>query len=362
MTRSAPFPNPRDGAPGAAAAVPTSYVTVGEITAAVGPLTTTNADLAERFGRPADLITRKIGIETRPLAPPDMDPKDLAIQAARPLFESPDFDPTRLSLIITASSSVNQVCPPVSCEVLAAMAATREGVPSVMAFDIMATCPGWLYALALACDHLHQPANRLRTALLITTEIFTQGLDPEDFASWASFGDAATATLVYGPDCPINLVPTDAAAGTFIQMLRPHTFAKPDTAQTLWGPPLRTSRYLKMNGPGMRAESMPAMALAMQEAATAAGLSTADLDALFAHQSNYKILADLASTLQMPPDHLPSNLPWRGNTSSCALPLLLHDVRAGLVEGCALRPGQTLGFTSFGGGFTSAAAVGRVLG
>lgn len=332
-------------------------VVIGEIAAAVGPLTTTNEDLARRFGRPADLITRKIGIESRPLAPPDMDPKDLAILAARPLFENPAFDPARLSLIITSSSSINQVCPPVSCEVLAAMAAAREGVPSVMAFDIMATCPGWLYALSLVCDHLNQPGNRARTALVLTTEIFTQGLDPDDFAAWASFGDAAAATLVYGPDYE-----REPAGAGFLQMERPLTFARPDTADTLWGPPLRTSRFLRMNGPGMRAESMPAMAAALQAALEERELSTADLDAVFAHQSNYKILADLASFLEVAPERLPSNLAWRGNTSSCALPLLLHDSRAGLVEGFDLTTDQMVGFTSFGGGFTSASAIARVLG
>jgi 3-oxoacyl-[acyl-carrier-protein] synthase-3 len=368
-------------------------VTIGPITIATGALATTNDDLAERFGRPSDVIYRKIGIHSRPLAAPDMAPKDLATQATLKLFDNPVFNPADLAVIITASSSVLQVCPPVSCEVLAAITARRPDTPPVMAFDIMATCPGWLYAIALATDHLHQPRNRAKTALIITTEIFTQGLAEDDFGAWASFGDAATATVLYGPDvrleqpmpppalmtAPPGTAPDTAPGHPYIAIDRPLTFARPDTVGALWGPPLRTTKFMHMDGPAMRAESMPTMALALREALADAELTAADLDLVLAHQSNQRILADLAAELPFDPVSMPTNLPYRGNTSSSALPLLIHDMRAASAAPASqaqdyllvpnqpgatpapLMRGQNVGFTSFGGGFTYAAAIGKVL-
>lgn len=340
---------------------PAPAVTVGPVSVAVGGLTTTNEALAERFERAPEVILRKIGIESRPLAPADMTPKALALEAVAPLLDDRGFDPAALAMIVTTSSSITQVCPPVSCEVLSAIARRFPATPPAMAFDILATCTGWLYALSLVSDHLHQPAHRAGAALIVTTEIFTQGLADDDFAAWASFGDAATATLVYGPDAP------QGARPGFIQVRRPVNFARPDTQGALWGPPLRMAERMKMDGYAVRQHSMPAMAEALRAALADAGLSAGELRAVFAHQSNHRILAELAAELGVDPALVPSNLRFRGNSSSSALPLLLHDLRTaesaapGAVVGSLPAAGSLVGFTAFGGGFTFGAAIGRML-
>jgi len=335
-------------------------VTVGPITAVTGSLTTTNEALAERFGTSPEVIFRKIGIESRPLAAPGVAPKHLAIDAARKLFDHPGFDSQSLAAIVTASSSITQVCPPVSCEVLAVITKELGPPPPLMAFDIMATCAGWLYALQFVCDHLHQPANRARTALVITTEIFTLGLDENDFGAWASFGDAACATLVYGPDCELPSQ-MDGQVAPLISVRRPLNFSRADTDGALWGPPLGTPDRMKMNGSALRQVNMPAMAEALRAAVADAGLATGELDAILAHQSNLRILNDLAAELGISPEIMPHNLKHRGNTSSCALPLLIHDLRQSRPAPSFLEAGSRLGFTTFGGGFTFSGAVGQVL-
>ncbi len=120
------------------------------------------------------------------------------------------------------------------------------------------------------------------------------------------------------------------------------------------------------------------MAKGLRAALTKAGLSADDLRLILAHQSNHRVLADLAAEMGVPADIMASNLRLRGNTSSSALPLLLHDIRTagpvvpvgtdrnaystatnGVSE--ALLPGSYLGFTAFGGGFTYGGAIGQVL-
>lgn len=358
-------------------------LTVGPIAIATGERTTTNDDLAARFGTTPEVILRKIGIQSRPLAPVDLPPKELALQAARQLFESPDFDAARLGLIITSSSTVGQVCPPVSCEILAEITRRHPQAPHPMAFDIMATCTGWLYALSIATDHLHQPGNRDKFALISTTEMFSLGFADDDFAVWASFGDVATATAVYGPGYDISTIPalhkTQAPDGAMIditglppQLLhitRPLNFAKPDTTGALWGPPAYTSYKLRMDGRELRNQSMPAMLHGLNAALAASEFTPADIDILLAHQSNQRVLVDVANELNLDPRQVPTNLLYRGNTSSSALPLLIHDMRIGqtTIPGQAGKletgfpPGATIALTAFGGGYTYGAATGQVI-
>src|SRR5690606_5509459 len=87
----------------------------------------------------------------------------------------------------------------IACHVLGNLQRYRPEIKAP-AFDILATCSGWLYGLQLAHDHLQQPGSRRSAALVITTEMLSPLVAPEDFGSCISFGDASTATLVFGPD------------------------------------------------------------------------------------------------------------------------------------------------------------------
>lgn len=331
-------------------------ITIGPIGIAAGQGLHTNGDLAERFNTAPEVITRKTGIESRPIAGPDVRPKDLALQAVESLRAGAEFDPSALAMIIVSSSSISQVCPPVACEILAAISA-RGPVPSqIMAFDIMATCTGWLYGLTLACDYLDRPAMTGRTALIVTTEIFSQGIRADDFGAQVSFGDAATATLVWRE--------SPAATGVvgqtgWMRMRRPLCFSAPDKAGALWGPPLNMDAKMKLNGSALREASLPALVEGLEAALADAGLVPADLSAILAHQSNHRVLADLAAAMGVPANLMATNLRNRGNTSSSALPLLIHDLRQHQPE--MFASGANVGFTAFGGGFTYGGAIAKVL-
>lgn len=337
------------------------FITIGDISVAVGELCLTNDELAERFGTTPEAIFRKIGIESRCLVAPDVTPIDLALRAVEELIVNPAFDPADISMIIVASSSIAQVCPSVACEVLAHIQKRRPSAPDIMAFDILATCTGWLYGLTLACDHLNYGPFRKKGVLLLTTEVFSQGIARDDFGAQVSFGDAATATVVWGPEAQ----PSAVLGKGYLHMKRPHCFARADNEGALWGPPLNIDAKLKMDGHGLRQAVLPAMAQGLRVALADAGLGVGDLGLIVAHQSNQRVLNDLAAEMGVAANVMASNLRFRGNTSSSALPLLLHDLRQAGTDSNAyptlLKPGSDIGFTAFGGGFTYGGAVAKVL-
>ena len=332
--------------PGSAA----SLAVIGAIASATGSLRLTNDELSQRFDMPASEIHRKIGITSRPVAPAGTTPADLAWQAVQQLLESGDLQPDQLSQIIVSTSTVNRVCPSIACDILARIQ-QQHPQTRAMAFDMLATCTGWLYALRLAGDHLQHNAYRHGVALVVTTELLSPLVNPEDFGTSISFGDAATATLVHGPDAP------RPAVAAPIALHPPEVTAMGDSEQSIMVPAMNCTDKITMNGRAVRQLTVPAMAGMVQTALTHAGLTTADLAAVLAHQSNHRILADLAAALDLPADKVPSNMNHLGNTSSCTLPLLLADLR----RQSTLQPGSHIGFTAFGGGYTFGAAVGKVL-
>ena len=71
-----------------------------------------------------------------------------------------------------------------------------KGEAMVQAFDINAACSGYLYALQAGYDYLQsRPHGRV---MVVTTEVLSPLLDPDDFDTAILFGDASSATMLYG--------------------------------------------------------------------------------------------------------------------------------------------------------------------
>lgn len=329
-----------------------NQVIVGPIATAVGTERTTNEELAGRFGTTPEVLLRKTGIESRPRAAAGVGPRDLALSAAEQLISQPAFDPTALSMVMISSSTIGQACPSVACDVLSLIQERHPQQPDAMAFDLLATCAGWLYGIKLAYGHLQNEPFRRSSALIVTTEVLSKVMAPDDFGTQVSFGDAATATLIFGPDTPL-----DATTQGYLRMRCPLAYSHGDADYTLCGPPLGTGGFMEMNGGAVRQQSVPAMVRALKEALADAALATDDLQAILAHQSNQRILMDIAAAMGVAPEMMASNIRTTGNTSSSALPLLVNDLR----QANALTTGSNFAFTAFGGGYTYASAVASVV-
>ena len=79
-------------------------------------------------------------------------------------------------------------------------------------------------------------------------------------------------------------------------------------------------------------------------------VSADDLDYLFLHQANIRILDKIAKKVGVDVSKLPANMMEYGNTSAASIPILLAEyVDKGLVK---LDGSQTVLFSAFGGGLT----------
>jgi 3-oxoacyl-[acyl-carrier-protein] synthase-3 len=286
---------------------------------------------------------KRTGVETRHWLGEHEDVVSLAISAANRLFDRlADLPP--LSLIACSTTTPKEATPSIACQVATALADRATFRSDFHAFDFNAACSGFLYGLRLAWDHLKSCTDG--AVLLLTAESISAGLNLHDAATCFLFGDAASATLVANTQ----------TRWLSLAITRPRCFATPDPIRAIWAPCYGANGHLQMDGIAVARTAYKAMAAQMAEAATEAGIHVKQLSAILPHPGSKRILHNVSDFLEFDRTKVWHTLADTGNTSSSSIPLALDHYW----ERLALN--QPIGFTAFGAGFTSAAAVGHMNG
>ncbi len=263
----------------------------------------------------------------------------MASRAATDLLEQEKLLVDDLDLVICTTTSPTAVTPSMACMVIDALSG-EKGSAMTQAYDINAACSGYLYAMQAAYDFLQsQPSGRV---MLVTAEVLSPLLDPDDFDTAIIFGDAASATLIYGEE---HLQHTTA------RLYRPEVSARGEDGSVL-SVPLAGEGYIKMQGRRVFTEAVRLMLSSLTRACRHQGLDVADLNLIVPHQANQRIADAIASRV---PTEVFSNIRNLGNTSSTSIPICLEQALP------KMTIGDKLGLCAFGGGFTFGAAILEVI-
>lgn len=306
------------------------------ITTVTGSRVIHNADLLAHSGRlsPEDVF-RRTGIEQRRWVAPGETAVTLAARACRSLLDQEGLLLDDLDLVICATTTPTAISPSMACQVLSQLQQGKAGTYT-QAYDINAACSGYLYALQAAYDFLQsRPEGRV---LIITTEVLSSLLDPNDLDTAILFGDATSATLLCGEAHIQHAV---------LRLHRPELSAKAEDGGSLCVP-LPHKGFIQMNGRRVFNEAVKSMVASLHRACQQAGISIADLTWVIPHQANQRILNAIAHRIAAP---VYSNIRYYGNTSSTSIPLCLSELMP------QLAPGNRLGLCAFGGGFTFGAGI-----
>lgn len=206
----------------------------------------------------------------------------------------------------------------------------------MQAFDINAACSGYLYALQAGYDYLQsRPTGRV---MVVTTEVLSPLLDPADFGTAILFGDAASATVLYGESY------FDKARA---RLHRPELSAKGDVGGAL-SVPLLHDGFIQMEGRKVFSEAVRTMIASLNRACQQNDLNIDQLDLIVPHQANQRILDAIQNRIQ---PRVYSNIRHHGNTSSSSIPLCLSDILP------QSKTSSRFGLCAFGGGFTFGASI-----
>ncbi|HRP09091.1 MAG TPA: 3-oxoacyl-ACP synthase, partial [Gemmatimonadales bacterium] len=148
-----------------------------------------NADLEAYLDTSDEWIVERTGIRERRIARPDEKLSDYAILAARDAMREAGVEPSDLDGIIFATVTPDRRLPAVACDVQSILGADRA-----WAFDVVAACPGWMYALSVAEGMMS--TGHGDTILVIGGEKLSTITDRNDRSTVILFGDGAGAAVV----------------------------------------------------------------------------------------------------------------------------------------------------------------------
>ena len=319
--------------------------------------TETTADLSTSFPDwSVDKIEEKTGIRERHIAAPNECSSDLAVAAARKLFDSGVCRPSEVDFLLLCTQSPDYYLPTTAC-----LLQDRLGLPtSAGALDFNLGCSGFIYGLGLAQGLIS--SGQASNVLLLTAETYSKFINAGDRSVRTIFGDAAAATLLGAEDCQASLIGpfvygTDGRGGPNLIVptggFRCARSAESAVMTTDDGGNVRSRDNLFMNGPEIFTFTLDAVPRSVDGLLCKAGLRREDIDLFVFHQANRYMLEHLRKRLRIPPEKFQVSLGHCGNTVSSTIPIALKHAAA---EG-RIGPGSLTMLVGFGVGYSWGATL-----
>ena len=301
----------------------------------------TNQDLEAFMDTTDEWIRTRTGIRRRHVAADDEFTSDLAVKAVEDLLSRHGDDALEgVDMVIVATNTPDALFP-----ATAALVQNRFGLKAG-AFDLLAACTGWLYAVSVAKAYVE--SGQCRRVLAIGAEALTKLVDWEDRSTAVLFGDGAGAAIIETVPAPYGIRSmTLGADGGGASHLHMRSVGKCLPG----GEPL--SDKLKMNGREVFKFAVRVMNTATIEALELAGVSSDDISLFVPHQANLRIIEAARERLALEEDRVVVTVDEYGNNSTASIPLAIkHALDSGRV-----KDGDNLLLVSFGGGLTWGASV-----
>jgi 3-oxoacyl-[acyl-carrier-protein] synthase-3 len=299
----------------------------------------TNSDLSQLVDTTDEWIVTRTGIRERRIAAPEQALSDLALPAARQALERAGVEPEDLDLIIVATVTPDMMFP-----TTAALLGEALPAPRAAAYDLLAGCTGFVYALAQA--HSMVATGLSQKALVVGGDILSKILDWTDRATCVLFGDGCGAAVIEPVDHGGFLgfeLGADGGGGV-------HLSLPGSGSRTVNGD---NSRLVHMNGREVFKFATRVLVKSANDLLEHCGKTIDDVDLYIPHQANIRIINHAVRNLGVAEDRVVINVDRYGNTSSGSIPLALLEA---LDEG-RVAEGDLILMTGMGAGLTWGSAL-----
>ncbi|HLE92246.1 MAG TPA: beta-ketoacyl-ACP synthase III [Anaerolineales bacterium] len=300
----------------------------------------TNDDISKMVETNDAWIRERTGIHERRIARDNEFPSTLGVEASINALRVANLRPTDLDLIICTSSSPEYIFPATACLIQDQLGARKAG-----AFDLLAACTGFIYALNMAAQAIR--SGSIKNALVVGSETLSRFVDWKDRNTCILFGDGAGAFVLQASEQPggvLSAVMHSDGSGADLLTLEGGGSRYPATEATV----REGKHYIQMDGKEVFRFATRVMASATQEALDAAGLTIEQIQWIIPHQANIRIIQAAARGLKLPMERFIVNLERYGNTSTASIPIAMVEA----VECGKIKPGEKLVMVGFGGGLT----------
>src|SRR5574337_306780 len=132
-----------------------------------------NEEIGAKSGLTPARSQRLTGIRTRHWAGAHEASSDMAVAAGRRALDAADCPASSIDAIILSTTSPDMVFPSTACSVQRGLGCRQVG-----AFDVSASCSGFLYGLSMAQAMIQ--SGQATTCLVVASEVKSRSLDLED--------------------------------------------------------------------------------------------------------------------------------------------------------------------------------------
>jgi 3-oxoacyl-[acyl-carrier-protein] synthase-3 len=300
----------------------------------------TNDDLSKIVETNDEWIRERTGIRERRIAGDDETTASLAVDASLKALQIANLHPNDIDLIICSTSTPEHIFPATACLVQDRIGAYKAG-----AFDLLAACTGFIYAINMAAQSIR--SRSIQNALVIGSETLSRFVNWQDRSTCILFGDGAGAFVLQASEMPggvLSAVMHSDGSGGESLIVQGGGSRYPATEATVQ----EGKHYIEMDGHEVFRFATRVMAQSTRDALEIAELELDEIDWIIPHQANMRIIAAAARGLKMPLDRFVVNLDRYGNTSTASIPIATVEA----VEDGRLQPGDRVVFVGFGAGLT----------
>lgn len=300
----------------------------------------TNDDISKIVDTSDQWIYERTGIRERRVVINGQPSSYLGFKAALAALKVANLAPDELDLIICATSTPDHIFPSTASIIQDKLGASKAG-----AFDLLAACTGFVYALNLGAQVIR--SGSMKNVLVIGAETFSRYLNWSDRSTCILFGDGAGAFVLQTSNVPggitSSVLHSDGSGADLISIPGGGS-AHPTSELTVHA----GMHYVQMNGGEVFRFASRVMVQATNEVTKASGWRIEDLSLIVPHQANYRIIDSAARNLKLPIEKFMINVDRYGNTSAASIPMATVEA----IQAGRLKPEDKVVFVGFGGGLT----------
>ena len=299
----------------------------------------TNKELEKLVDTNDEWIVSRTGIkERRILKGENKGSSDLGAEAIKLLLKKTNTSIEEIDLIICATATPDMMFPSTACII-----SDKIGANNICAFDIMAACSGFLYAVTTASKFIE--SGTYKKVIVVGADKMSSIVDYTQRTTCVLFGDGAGAVLLEpnseGLGVQDTILRSDGSGREFLKLkaggsLRPASHETVDAKE----------HYIYQEGQPVFKAAVKNMADVSEEIMNRNNLSADDIAWLVPHQANKRIIDATSRRMGVGDDKVMLNIERYGNTTAATIPLCLWEWED------KLNKGDNIILAAFGGGFT----------
>ena len=299
----------------------------------------TNKELEGMIDTNDEWITTRTGIkERRILKNPNKGTSYMGAKAAKELLKKTNTRAEEVDLIICATTTPDMMVASTACII-----ADKIEAKNAFAYDLMAACSGFLYALSTAAKFIE--SMQYKKVIVIGADKMSSIIDYQDRATCIIFGDGAGAAMIEpnyeGLGIHDEILKSDGSGREFLHM-KAGGSVKPPSHETVDN----REHYVFQDGKTVFKSAVQNMADVSEEIMKKNNLKGEDIAWLVPHQANLRIINATANRMCISEDKVMLNIGKYGNTTAGTIPLCLWDYEN------KLKRNDNIILAAFGGGFT----------